>query len=62
MNFVAPLMRNSMLRSVFPEPALPTTSVGLPFGRPPPVISSSPEIPVRHFSSPSSSTSLLPDG
>ena len=36
--------------SVLPQPALPQTSVGRPRGRPPPVISSSPSMPVGHFS------------
>jgi hypothetical protein len=35
-----------------PQPALPQTSVGLPCGSPPPVISSSPSMPVEHFFKP----------
>jgi len=34
--------RNSMARSVLPQPALPHNSVGRPWGKPPPVSSSSP--------------------
>ncbi len=41
-NSVAPRTRNSMPSNVLPQPALPQTKVGLPCGRPPPVISSSP--------------------
>src|SRR5215204_4122450 len=35
-----------MANSVLPQPALPATKVGRPLGKPPPVISSRPEIPV----------------
>src|SRR5688572_15985422 len=35
-----------MASKVLPQPALPQTSVGRPRGRPPPVISSSPSMPV----------------
>lgn len=34
---------------VLPEPAAPQTSVGRPWGKPPPVITSKPEIPVGVF-------------
>lgn len=34
---------------VLPQPAPPQTNVGLPLGSPPPVISSSPGMPVAHF-------------
>src|SRR5678816_4232374 len=44
---VAPRTRNSMAKSVLPAPALPQISVGRPAGKPPRVISSKPEIPVR---------------
>jgi hypothetical protein len=37
---------------VLPQPALPQTSEALPRGSPPPVISSNPEIPVRHLAIP----------
>jgi len=47
----APRSRNSMPKSVLPQPALPQMSVGRPRGRPPRVISSSPEIPVGAFAS-----------
>jgi hypothetical protein len=40
-----------MAISVLPQPALPQTKVGLPLGNPPPVISSSPEMPLGIFSS-----------
>ena len=39
-------MRNCIPNSVFPQPDLPQTRVGLPRGSPPPVISSIPSIPV----------------
>src|SRR6476659_11218858 len=45
-NWVAPRTRNSIASKVLPQPALPQTSVGRPRGRPPPVISSSPSMPV----------------
>jgi hypothetical protein len=35
-----------MEKSVFPQPAPPVTNVILPLGKPPPVISSKPVIPV----------------
>ena len=35
-----------MASSVLPQPAVPQTSVGRPRGKPPPVISSRPSIPV----------------
>ena len=44
---VAPRTRNSRPNIVFPAPAPPLTSVGRPRGRPPPVISSRPWMPVR---------------
>ena len=47
----APATRNSSPSSDLPAPALPATSVTLPLGSPPPVISSSPRIPVGAFSS-----------
>jgi hypothetical protein len=43
---VAPLIRKSIPKSVFPEPALPETKVVLFFGSPPSVISSKPWMPV----------------
>jgi hypothetical protein len=48
-NWVAPRTRNSRASIVFPQPALPLTSVGRPRGSPPPVISSRPVIPVGDF-------------
>src|SRR6478609_9471619 len=39
-------MRNSIARIVLPQPGPPQISVGRPFGSPPPVISSSPRMPV----------------
>ena len=45
-NSIAPLTINSIEKRVLPAPAAPQTSVGLPAGMPPPVISSSPVIPV----------------
>jgi hypothetical protein len=39
-----------MAKSVLPHPALPHIRVGLPLGSPPFVISSSPFMPVGHFS------------
>src|SRR5512144_146350 len=59
LNSVAPRTRNSIARSVFPQPAKPVTRVGRPKGRPPPVISSSPDIPVGHFGSGSSRFTFL---
>src|SRR5436190_6604874 len=47
----APCTRNSSASKVLPQPALPHTSVVRPFGRPPPVTSSSPSIPVGAFGS-----------
>src|SRR5512138_1590513 len=41
---------NSMAKSVLPHPGPPLMSAGLPFGRPPPVISSNPFIPDGTFS------------
>src|ERR1051326_4464008 len=49
---VAPRNRNSMAKSVLPAPALPQMSVGRPAGRPPPVISSKPGMPVSSFCRP----------
>ena len=40
-----------MARSVLPQPALPQISVGRPLGNPPPVISSSPWMPVGDLGS-----------
>src|SRR5579859_10370 len=40
-----------MASKVLPQPALPYTSVVRPFGRPPPVTSSNPSIPVGVFGS-----------
>ena len=45
-NSMAPRTRNSIASSVLPQPAPPQTSVGRPRGKPPPVISSSPWMPV----------------
>src|SRR5438128_2257181 len=45
----APRTRNSIPNSDFPEPAPPLINVGRPRGRPPPVISSKPAIPVGAF-------------
>jgi hypothetical protein len=42
----APRTRNSMASNVLPAPALPHTRVGRPRGRPPPVISSRPRMPL----------------
>src|ERR1043165_1279002 len=42
---VAPLTRNCVAKSVLPQPGPPHTNVGLPLGRPPSVISSSPRMP-----------------
>ena len=50
-NCVAPRTRNSIASSVLPQPGPPHTSVGRPFGSPPPVISSRPSIPVGAFGS-----------
>src|SRR5512134_2820519 len=38
-----------MAKRVLPQPAPPATRVGLPLGRPPPVISSMPGIPVGYL-------------
>src|SRR6185295_8547985 len=51
----APRTRNSIANRVLPQPALPHTSVGRPFGSPPPVLSSKQTIPVATFGS-------VPDG
>ena len=40
-----------MAKSVLPQPALPQIKVGLPLGKPPPVISSTPGIPVGDLGS-----------
>ena len=48
-NSVAPRTKNSVARRVFPDPAAPQTKVGRPLGSPPPVISSSPVMPVAAF-------------
>src|SRR5829696_1115686 len=45
-NSIAPLIINSIESKVLPQPAAPQTREGLPFGSPPPVISSKPAIPV----------------
>ena len=50
-NSVAPRTRNSIASSVLPQPAPPQTSVGRPRGSPPPVISSSPWMPVAALGS-----------
>jgi hypothetical protein len=42
----------SMASCVLPQPALPQTNEALPRGSPPPVISSNPEMPVRHLAIP----------
>ena len=42
-----PRTRNSTEKRVLPAPALPQTRVGRPRGRPPPVISSRPRMPLR---------------
>src|SRR5687767_3813429 len=47
----APRTRNSSPNIVFPAPAPPLISVGRPAGKPPPVISSRPWMPVRDFRS-----------
>src|ERR1700722_9736383 len=49
LNSSAPRTRNSVAKSDLPQPAAPQTSVGLPAGSPPPVISSKPPIPVGTF-------------
>src|SRR5882724_9773505 len=46
LNSVAPRTRNSTPNMLLPHPALPQTSVGRPFGKPPSVISSNPSMPV----------------
>jgi hypothetical protein len=48
--WVAPLTINSIENKVLPVPASPQINVGLPLGKPPSVISSSPVIPVGVFS------------
>jgi len=48
----APLTRNCVAKSVFPDPALPQTKVARPRGSPPKVISSKPSIPVADLESP----------
>ena len=50
-NSVMPRTRNSMPSRVLPQPAGPQTRVARPRGNPPPVISSSPEIPVSALGS-----------
>lgn len=50
-NWVIPRTRNSIASRVLPHPAGPQRSVGRPRGRPPPVTSSSPLIPVGAFGS-----------
>src|SRR5579863_7629203 len=47
----APCTRNSIANKLLPHPALPHTRVTRPLGRPPPVTSSSPWIPVGAFAS-----------
>src|ERR1700722_394684 len=47
--WVMPRIRNSVARRDLPQPAEPQTSVGRPAGRPPPVISSKPLMPVGTF-------------
>src|ERR1044072_2697203 len=44
-----PLTRNWTPNNVFPQPALPHTSVGRPLGKPPLVTSSRPDMPVGVF-------------
>jgi hypothetical protein len=44
-----PRTRNSVANNDLPHPAEPQTSVGLPAGNPPPVISSKPGMPVGLF-------------
>jgi hypothetical protein len=39
-----------MAKRVLPQPAEPQSKVGRPLGKPPSVISSSPAMPVGHFS------------
>ena len=51
LNWEAPLTRNSIANKVLPQPVLPQTSVGRPFGSPPLVIVSKPSIPVSTFAS-----------
>src|SRR5258708_33281479 len=46
----APRTRNSIPSMVLPQPGPPQTMVVRPLGRPPPVISSSPGMPVGDFS------------
>ena len=53
---VMPRTRNSIASSVLPQPAGPQTSVGRPRGRPPPVTSSRPLMPVGVFGSSASRT------
>src|SRR5579859_398543 len=43
---MAPCTRNSIANELLPQPALSRTRVTRPFGRPPPVTSSRPWIPV----------------
>src|ERR1044071_10124072 len=47
--WTAPRTRNPAANSVLPHPAPPQTSVGRPCGKPPPVISSRPWMPVGHL-------------
>src|SRR6188768_4124871 len=48
-NCCAPFTRKLTPNNVLPDPGPPDTSVGRPCGRPPLVMSSSPEIPVGAF-------------
>jgi hypothetical protein len=45
--------------SVFPQPALPQTNVALPRGNPPPVVSSSPWMPLGALGKPRGTTLRL---
>src|SRR5215471_13303830 len=54
--WVAPRTRNSIDSKVLPHPGPPQTRVGLPRGKPPPVISSSPWMPVGAFAKTSGET------
>ena len=62
LNSVIPRTRNSIAINVFPQPAGPHTSVERPFGRPPPVTSSRPLIPVGVFRRPASFGAGSPTG
>src|SRR3954447_8991607 len=48
---MAPRIKNSIDSKVFPQPGPPQISVGRPAGKPPPVISSRPSIPLGHLPS-----------